>query len=549
MIMNSPVYRNIKLKADSYELNPVLDPGKNGYLTVTGTDVNGCETVIPNKSVHFMVRTIFTCDDAAVAEITDDGEIIPKHGGLVKISAEYISGGTGCTSDEISVVVRPFYVEYHRTLVYKLFLAMEPHGSLRYESDGKKDSSVELDFEEALDVIRRLDAITNGMPKLVYLVGWQKGGHDHLYPFFNEVNPRLKRECDADARESMRWLMREAKAYNTAVSVHINILDAWEDSPGWDYYHEKHILQETEDGEILTMKGEYFDVLDVHMGLVNYTQLWNSGEFEKRMNELFELLPELYESHSIHLDNWRCEPCPALGITRTDEENMTRKIFAWFRERGFDVTSEGSFHGRTEPMTGLQPMSWWDFPYNLNEMPSSLYSGGRRRTDCDPRFGDTMLVEGAVRENLRRHRDPLAGIQDEYCLYTLPWEFLNHFRLLSFDGKTARYTDGVSAFITDDGIPEIYWNETRIRRGTTMFVPLLFKEDREIVLYSFRDTAIGIKLPSGWEDVESVDLYYLDPLGKCEPEAEKIDVKIKDGYLMMGEETRCAYLIKPHADK
>lgn len=547
--MNSAVYGKISISIDNDELNPLLRPEEKGHLTVTGRNGKSDPVVIPNESVRFFVKTIFTCDDSAVADVNEHGEVIPLHGGLVKISAEYICGGEGRRSEEISVIVRPFYHEYHRTIVFKLFMAMEPFGSLLKESDGKRDDSVYIDFEETLDLIRRFDAITNEMPKIVYLVGWQKGGHDHLYPAFNEVNPRLKRACDADARESMRWLMREAKKYHTDVSVHINLFDGYEDSPLWNLYREKHIFAEHSDA-VPAGEDAFFKKYGIRYGRVEQTPLWNSGEFEKRMNELFALLPEILDSHTIHIDNWRCEACPELGISKTDEENTTRKIFEWLRERGLDATSEGSFHGRTEPMTGLQPMSWWDAPYAPSEIPLSLYCGGRRsRSDTDPRFGDTILVEEAVRENVHRKRDLVFGLQDEYCLYTLPWEFLGHFRLLSFDGTVATYSDGVKAQISGNGEPEIFWNSACIREGTTMFVPLLFRKDREIIMYSFRDSNIYTRLPKGWEDIDSLDMYYLDPFGRNEPVLEIEGYPLKNGgFLEYYNKPRCTYLVKPHGE-
>jgi len=55
-----------------------------------------------------------------------------------------------------------------------------------------------------------------------YLVGWQFDGHDSKYPSWAEVNPRLKRPQDPDARASFLWLAEEAKRLNAFVSVHID---------------------------------------------------------------------------------------------------------------------------------------------------------------------------------------------------------------------------------------------------------------------------------------------------------------------------------------
>jgi hypothetical protein len=97
------------------------------------------------------------------------------------------------------VVVAPYYRDYHQTLVLKLFLGMdgEPVERLANDPTFRKGHEVMCTFEEALEVIRKTDNLTRGIPKIIYLVGWQKGGHDHGYPAWDEVNPRLKRASRA----------------------------------------------------------------------------------------------------------------------------------------------------------------------------------------------------------------------------------------------------------------------------------------------------------------------------------------------------------------
>lgn len=88
---------------------------------------------------------------------------------------------------------RPWFHKYDQSLVMKIFLAER--------TDQDRDCKVHLTFEQALDVIERLDRITCGAPKIVYLVGWQYNGHDSKYPAWAEVNHRLKRAQDATALE------------------------------------------------------------------------------------------------------------------------------------------------------------------------------------------------------------------------------------------------------------------------------------------------------------------------------------------------------------
>src|ERR1041385_3776265 len=107
---------------------------------------------------------------------------------------------------------RPWFHKYDQSLVMKIFLPER--------TDEGKGCKVYLTFEQALEVIERLDRITCGAPKIVYLVGWQFNGHDSKYPAWGEVNQRLKRAQDPTALESLKWLMHEGRKHHTTVSLH-----------------------------------------------------------------------------------------------------------------------------------------------------------------------------------------------------------------------------------------------------------------------------------------------------------------------------------------
>ncbi|MDR2119438.1 MAG: endo-alpha-N-acetylgalactosaminidase family protein, partial [Tannerella sp.] len=119
---------------------------------------------------------------------------------------------------------------YHQTFWMKIFLSEVDAELYDKVEDGRRqgkmrdkgESRVVATFEQALEIIRKTDRLTLGIPKIVYLVGWQYNGHDSKYPAWSEVNPLLKRPQDSTALQSMKWLMDEAFKYNTTVSVHIN---------------------------------------------------------------------------------------------------------------------------------------------------------------------------------------------------------------------------------------------------------------------------------------------------------------------------------------
>ena len=100
--------------------------------------------------------------------------------------------------------------QYHQTLTMKLFLSQALFDGKHKRRDNGK-SEVFLNYEQALEVIRKIDNLTLGIPKIIYLVGWQYNGHDSKYPAWFEGNERLKRSGDKNSFESLKWLMTEAE--------------------------------------------------------------------------------------------------------------------------------------------------------------------------------------------------------------------------------------------------------------------------------------------------------------------------------------------------
>ena len=145
--------------------------------------------------------------------------------------------------------VTPRY-DYSKVYVTKLFLCQSEYdkeylGAYKMRDNGSQ--TVYMTCEQALEAIKGMDALTPGLQKIVYLVGWQYNGHDSKYPAFFEGNMGIKREDDDDPLDSVRWLMEEARNYNTAVSLHINLFDAFDDSPLFEKYVKEDVLARDKD--------------------------------------------------------------------------------------------------------------------------------------------------------------------------------------------------------------------------------------------------------------------------------------------------------------
>jgi hypothetical protein len=298
---------------------------------------------------------------------------------------------------------RPYIHRYDQTLVMKIFLAeKQPNGGCL----------VHLNFEEALEVIRKLDNLTCGIPKIVYLVGWQHNGHDSMEPDWSVVNPRLKRDQDATALDSLKWLMAEAFKYHTTVSLHINMIDATQDSPLWDTYVANNVVAKDKCGNLI--KGEHWGSWigrDTQSYQLSYDQEWKTGLARKRIDALLAMLP-IEQAGTIHIDAFHSVApthsdgpiSPFLGNTIDDDIAAQRKIFRYFRDRGVDVTCEGSTFLRKDPFVGLQPMAWHYDPPGPN-IPARLYCG------------TPMAAEEQIKEDPQN----LHGLKEGFCLDVLPW--------------------------------------------------------------------------------------------------------------------------------
>jgi hypothetical protein len=530
-------------------LRPTTQPNLFGALTLTAIDAHGAEQSVPISEAAITVKTKVASGGVTVA-VLKNGKIIPKEGGVATVEAVVRRDGREFKAST-DVVVSPFYRDYHQALVLKLFLGMEGEPVERLANDPtfRKGHEVFCTFEEALEVIRKTDNLTRGIPKIIYLVGWQKGGHDHGYPAWSEVNPRLKRPHDATALASLRWLIREGRKHNTTVSLHLNMVDAYRHSPLWDEYVAHDCFAKDESGNLLVagiqVKGD-------DMYNVVYPQEWAAGLAQRRIDALIKMIPELKAGHTIHIDvfianrdggkplsPWHAKPENG-GLTPEKYVETQRQIFHYWRDRGFDVTGEGTgwAHPPGEHFVGLQPMSWW-YSWNPMEVPESLGARGRtdREGDGDFRFGSSMHGE----EIWKQDKDTLPGFLGMFCRTTLPWYYLGRLDRLKVEAGAVHYSGGVIAR-TEDGKKIIRKGPFLLRENDDLFVPALWNP-REIVAYSRQGyTDKSWQVPADWASVKQVTVQNITLQGLA---SDKTTVPVIDGALRLTLKADQAVSIAP----
>jgi hypothetical protein len=398
----------------------------------------------------------------------------PVSGGPASWPANYQPSGDYYDWRKTGQPERPWFHKYDQSLVMKIFLAER--------TDGGKACKVYLTFEEALEVIERLDRITCGAPKIIYLVGWQFNGHDSKYPAWSEVNHRLKRPQDATALESLKWLIREGRKHHTVVSLHINALDAYDDSPLWQEYLEKDIIAKDKGGAPL--KGIVWNGQQSYP--LSYAREWETGCAKRRIDGLLKMLPELKEAHTIHVDAFHTYPplpgasqvegfkgiSPFLGYGPERECAAQRKTLRYFRDWELDVTSEHSTGGKLDAFVGLQPMAWiYELP--APDVPPSLYCG------------TPMKAESEIRADPQK----LPGLLEQFCLKAAPEIWANALRAAKGNHP-----------------PEAL-DLQRIVQGADCCVPLVWNPKSTLLAYSRGGYERRTwKLPADWTRIKTVQL-------------------------------------------
>jgi len=442
--------------------------------------------------------------------------------------------------------------DYSQILTTKLFLSQSMRdGRYKHADNGKQ--TVYLTFEQGLERIKALDNLSLGISKVVYLVGWQYNGHDSQYPAFFEGNEKLKRDCDANANESIKWMAEESKKYNTALSFHINMFDAYEDSPWFDKYLKADALARSKSGHLRPSEWGY---------KVSYYQDWNTGLARKRIDEICRVFPFLQESGSIHVDafhsivpypvekpdgTWSVvfDPIvsPYHGWTREQETAAQIEIIKYWGSKGIDFTTEGLgliANGPVNPFARYCAMVWHlDDIQWLLQYPASMLTGG---DTCGSILKKVFGSNDSLESTLRNTPCDYSKLTYLLCTSTFIANYLNRFeRKIYISGENygkVIYDGGLEAEV-DAGHYTVKENGVLLVENDDIFLPAKWMDGNNIVAYS----ADGYKgrrwslLPSfpskGKVTVFSVDENGRHMLAKRSYSGGKIRLDVQAGQMLL----------------
>lgn len=333
---------------------------------------------------------------------------------------------------------------YRESVIYKLFCD--------YPGCGVKTT-----FAQAEEIIRAISNVTDGLAQIVYLVGWQYTGHDTGYPSMDKVNERPGGE------QGLRDLVRAARErYNTLVSYHGNIDDAYKESKDWD------------DGIMANREG------------ISHVRDAESGKIFERLRAMLAAVPV---EKTLHFDNMRITNNDAArdpeGIGVLEElECGLKPVMSFLRDRGITVTTEGQ-NGTPVDCTQLVSGFWHvDLPVHAYQLwHRKLIGGGIGRRDAGPSRMDCGLGTSIHQDvsyepwegftvNFREQWDEIVKrIYLGTFLYHL---YLEHEMIAletTPDGTQVRFDGDLSAVINKHGELRVTWGSVVIADNDERFIP------------------------------------------------------------------------------
>lgn len=380
--------------------------------------------------------------------------------------------------------------DYSKCMVMKLGMAFP-------DKENPSKSKVLLTFDDALEYIKKIDNITQGITKIYYLVGWQYLGHDDKYPDFFEVNEALKREEDKTAYDSFKWLSDEAKKYHSVISVHINFNDAYDNAPSFDDF--------VKAGALIRKKNGKPNPIEKYNGRKCYKTChkgyWESGLFKRQFDRFVDTFPFIADVGTIHVDNFQCYKNYAPFVSIKEMQNARRKMIEYVKSKGIDITSEFTYkesdalpnkpifglprdHFKSSPMdtVGLIPLSWWCYRMTDQELLDNspqIYCGGEfREKTLNKIFYGNMHGEDIIKKD---NADWVNDLIYAFATYQVPGHYLNSLKRVAIKGqgnnKFCEFSDGVVSYSKGRKITK---NGKIIKDGDTLFLPFIHEKSTYI---------------------------------------------------------------------
>jgi len=364
-------------------------------------------------------------------------------------------------------------------------------------------AGVQSPLDEFRTHIGALAELTDHLPQIVYLVGWQEGGHDWGYPVPGGLSSSIGSE------EELRELIREFRErYNVCVSFHDNFDDAYLD---YDYDHA--LIARDQYGQ--PYKGWMWSGGQSYiMSPKHYVLSGAMAARVKRQVERFDLKGS-YHIDVLTSENRRYDYSPDVMAAADENFAYKKAIFDEFAGYGVDVTSEVL----AVPMIGKMSYTWHiraggdPVQEGVEAIPLTplLYHGAagyNLPSDCSERNLLRAMMYGAqsVLGDLTGALTP-EELRAAYILSIPVRQFAaREIERYEFDGSAVRAVYGPDSFIEVDMEHNTYTMQLDGRVLGKDWVTMLQTAPDTCLLYACDGGGYAFDLPEGWEKVKAVTL-------------------------------------------
>lgn len=412
---------------------------------------------------------------------------------------------------------------YKRALVRKYMLPSGAEPGKRRKTDRSGDRT----FRSALDMIRKVYNLTDGVPQVVYMVGFQCEGHDTAYPFVFKVNQL------AGTYEDLIECMSEARRYNALLTMHDNYDDAYKGP-----YFDPDIMAMDERGQML--KGWIWTSgLSYIISPAKYVK---SG----RMKDRVKRTVEMYRIHtSYHLDVLTSEARrpdfdPAWLVDSDFALQCKHAIVDEFNTYGIDITSEvlchafvgkvgfayhtrGSGHSDQSLIPGDRPIPLTQFIYHGATQYLASCKNEMEMLRC--------MATGAL-ANWDEGSDDIAKQLAAFYIVTLPLGLLYGRDIEDYteEGSVVHVSYGDDSYIDIDMANQEYTiviDGRIVGQNWTTFAPG-FREG-SYLSYSLRGGCFCYPVPEGWHEGMMVKAVALT----AEGEGQAVECAVANGCIKM----------------
>lgn len=407
--------------------------------------------------------------------------------------------------------------------------------------------------DKILADIRLVDNVTRGIPKVVVLPGLQKAEPgfapwDSHWPSFTPLREGLARPgVNETSDEAVRWLMTEARKYDTQVTFHLDLNGACDHDILFQLYKDNGLLILDQDMADFT-------------GAINRKREFELGFFQKRIDAIVERFPELKQTRLVKTD-WNIA-YTGKNYSLEDHVDAEKRCLEYLKKRhGIEVITELVQTQHPENLYGMRPMAmsfWRDNSIGKMDAPAYIFCGGGSQGEpwiagkcnfplTELLFGATIQVEGRLPGAEYDYCDSPGGeykLCRDFCASILAWYYLNRLLRVSYnENHQVQFSNGVRTFV-EQGTVSITRDGEYMRQGGNIFVPALWRNNLEIMAWSEEGYSNRRwKLPPEWSDVNRVDLYWNKLAGLAMKESNiALDGK---GYLTLSMDPYTGVIIVP----